>query len=229
VTYGVLNLTHRDSHETPAPLEPGKRYRVRVQLNDIAHAFPAGHRLRVAVSSAYWPLVWPAPEQATLTLHTGASTLDLPVRTAKPGDENLPAFEAPETGPDVPVTALSPGHFRRAVERDRVTGEIVSILEAEGGLFGVDGTYRVDPIDLVIGSSMVRRYAIRDGDPNSARAECRQVVELSRGDWRTKADTSIRMWSTKDEFHVEAEVDAYHGDELISSRKWRDKIPRDLV
>src|SRR6185312_5218083 len=50
VSSGLLNLTHRDSQESPAPLEPGKRYRVRVQLNDIAHTFPAGHRIRVAVS-----------------------------------------------------------------------------------------------------------------------------------------------------------------------------------
>lgn len=29
VTYGLLNLTHRDGHDEPEPLEPGKPYRVR--------------------------------------------------------------------------------------------------------------------------------------------------------------------------------------------------------
>jgi predicted acyl esterase len=33
VTYGLLNLTHRDGSEHPQPLEPGKRYRIRIQLN----------------------------------------------------------------------------------------------------------------------------------------------------------------------------------------------------
>ena len=165
VTYGVLNLTHRESHEFPEALEPGKRYRVRVQLNDIAHAFPVGHRTRIAVSSAYWPCIWPTPEPVTLTLHTGTSILDLPVRKPKPADATLPAFDDPETGPDVPVTAVKPGHFRRAVERDSVTGETTTIFEVEGGLFGVDGTYRLDPIDLTIGSLMERRYAVRDDDP----------------------------------------------------------------
>src|SRR5262249_48367919 len=28
VSYAVLNLTHRDDHETPTPLVPGRRYRV---------------------------------------------------------------------------------------------------------------------------------------------------------------------------------------------------------
>ena len=42
VSYGLLNLTHRESHEHPTALEPGRRYRVRLQLNDLAQAFPAG-------------------------------------------------------------------------------------------------------------------------------------------------------------------------------------------
>src|SRR5207249_658104 len=47
VTYGVLNLTHRASHEHPEAIEPGRRYRVRVALNHIAHAFGAGGQGRI--------------------------------------------------------------------------------------------------------------------------------------------------------------------------------------
>ncbi len=113
VTFGVLNLTHRDSHEHPKPLVPGERYRVRVQLNDIAHAFPPGHRLRIAVSSSYWPIIWPSPTPVTLTLVAGASTLTLPVRPPRNDDDDLPGFDEPETAPDVPTTHLKPGHCRR--------------------------------------------------------------------------------------------------------------------
>lgn len=229
VTYGVLNLTHRDGHETPAPLEPGKRYRVRVQLNDIAHAFPAGHRLRIAVSSAYWPIIWPAPEPVTLTVFTGASTLDLPVRPPCDKDDQLSNFGEPETGPDVPTTAVKEGAFRRTIERDLVTGNIVSVLEAEGGLFGVDGTYRLDPIDLVVRSSMARYCTIHDDDPLSAHIEWQQVIELERDGWRVRTETKLRMSSTRHDFRLEAEVDAFDGDEVVSSRQWSDRIARNLV
>ncbi len=229
VTYGVLNLTHRDSHEHPEPLVPDEHYRVRVQLNDIAHAFPAGHRLRIAVSTSYWPIIWPSPTPVTLTVVSGASTLTLPVRPPRDDDDRLPVFDEPETAPDVPTTHIKPGHYRRAIEHDLVTGEIVSVLQMEGGLFGVDGTYRLDPIDLVVQSFMDRRYSITGDDPLSARAEIVQVIELTRDDWHVKADTSIRMWSTKDDFHLEAKVDAYNGEELISSRQWSERVPRDLV
>src|SRR6056297_1618612 len=63
VTYGVRNLTHGDdNHTSPAPIAIGERRRARIRLNDIAQRFPVGHRIRVAISTSYWPLAWPAPE-----------------------------------------------------------------------------------------------------------------------------------------------------------------------
>ena len=60
ITYGLLNLTHRDSHESPEAVTPGRRFIVSMQLNDVAYSVAAGHRLRLAVSTCYWPLAWPA-------------------------------------------------------------------------------------------------------------------------------------------------------------------------
>ena len=86
VTYGVLNLTHRESHAAPKALKPGEFYQVKVQLNDCGHRFAAGNRIRVAVSTAYWPTVWPSPEAVTLTIRDGQSHIDLPVRAGGPDD-----------------------------------------------------------------------------------------------------------------------------------------------
>ena len=80
----LLNLTHRDSHEFPTPLEPGKRYKVKVRLDDIAMRIPKGHRLRVSISTSYWPLMWPAPEPVTLTVYAGESRFIVPVRKRNP-------------------------------------------------------------------------------------------------------------------------------------------------
>src|SRR5262249_61399472 len=82
VSYGVRNLAPRDRDEMPEPLVPGQRYRVRIQLNDAGAAFPAGHRIRLALSTTYWPMIWPPPETATLTVFGG--TLGLPVPPAPP-------------------------------------------------------------------------------------------------------------------------------------------------
>jgi putative CocE/NonD family hydrolase len=109
VSFGVLNLTHRTSHADPAPLVPGERIRVRLQLNDTGAVFPAGHRIRIALSTTYWPMVWPAPEAATLTILGG--TLYLPVRAVRT-DEGLPALPAPEMAPADNAVAVRPGVVR---------------------------------------------------------------------------------------------------------------------
>ncbi|MGH3804930.1 MAG: CocE/NonD family hydrolase, partial [Pseudonocardiaceae bacterium] len=59
ISYGLLNLTHRNGHDTPEPLVPGEHYDVHVRLNAMAQAVPPRHRLRIALSTSYWPLVWP--------------------------------------------------------------------------------------------------------------------------------------------------------------------------
>nr|WP_275451211.1 CocE/NonD family hydrolase C-terminal non-catalytic domain-containing protein [Arthrobacter sp. H14] len=68
-------------------MEPGKRYKVEIPLNGVAQGFPAGHRLRLSVSTSFWPLAWPAPEPAMVTVFTGPSTLKLPVRRPRPEEE----------------------------------------------------------------------------------------------------------------------------------------------
>jgi uncharacterized protein len=99
VTLGCLNLTHRDSHEHPTALEPGRVYDAIVDLDDIAHAFPAGHRIAVSLSTTYWPICWPSPDLATLILHTGDTWLDLPVRPKNHADATLRAFDPPGLRP----------------------------------------------------------------------------------------------------------------------------------
>jgi hypothetical protein len=110
VSYGILNLAHRDRHETPAPLVPGLRYKVRMQLNDAGAAFPAGHRIRVAISTTYWPMIWPPPEQATVTVFDG--TLELPVRTGTEEDTSSLPLPGPETAAPELTTELGQGVVR---------------------------------------------------------------------------------------------------------------------
>jgi uncharacterized protein len=59
VSYGVLDLTHRDGHDTPRRLPVDQPVQVVLKLNDCGHVFTAGHRIRIAISTAYWPLIWP--------------------------------------------------------------------------------------------------------------------------------------------------------------------------
>jgi putative CocE/NonD family hydrolase len=228
VTYGLLNLTHGDGHEHPKPLEPGKRYLVRVAMNDVAHAFTAGHKLRLAISTSYWPIAWPAPEPVTLSLFTGESFLDLPVRTPDPTDAALRPFKSPECAP-TQATELRPAALKRIVERDRATNETVyTVSSGRGNLDGAKLT-RIKAVDLEIGHTTVKHFRIGEEDPGSAQAEVIQKTWFSRGRWKTRVETRTRFSSTPDDFVLEAELTAYEDDEQLFTRSWARRVKRDLL
>ncbi len=229
VSYGLLNLSHRDGHEFPHPLVPHRRYRVRVPLNDIAYAFPEGHRIGLALSSVYWPIAWPAPACATLTVYTGVSTLTLPVRPPDPiHDAALKPFPPPEVAPGSQHTLRRPLPFRRTVELDLTSNENVYTLCSDGGEFeGHELAYLAD-IDMDLGYRFTKRHRITDTDPLSAKTEVLQTVRLRRRDWDIRLETRVRLASSESEHQLAfcAEVDAYEGDQLVTSRSWKSPVRR---
>jgi putative CocE/NonD family hydrolase len=108
MSYGILNLTHRDSHEIPVPVVPGEHYQIAIQLNECAQKIGADSRLRLAISSAYWPIVWPSPKAVTLGIITETSALELPVRPERADDEKLRKFDPPETAAALNSTGVLP-------------------------------------------------------------------------------------------------------------------------
>jgi putative CocE/NonD family hydrolase len=221
VTWGVLNLTHRDSHAEPAPLVPGGVYRVRLQLNDIAYAFPPGHRIRIALSTTYFPLIWPSPERATLTLH--AASLTLPARPRNPSDAELRPFPPPESAPAERRTLVRSPTYERTVTRDNGAGETIFTTLDD------DGRVRIDAIDLEVATSHREEFRIRDDDPLSIRMETRWTNEMGRGAFQVRTATRIVMTATKENFQLHAECDAYAADRRLFTRNWDRTIPRDCV
>jgi predicted acyl esterase len=177
VSFGVQNLTHRDGHETPQPLVPGERYQIRIQLNDAGVVFPAGHRIRLALSTTYWPMIWPAPEIATLTIFSG--TLDLPVRPTQAADAALPPLPSPETATPERPTVIRPGLMRI----DRLGLEL-----STEGKFAFDIT---DDDPLSATAEMQRTETIQR-DAWQVRIETRMRLSCTRDAFLLQA--SLRAW-----------------------------------
>jgi hypothetical protein len=229
VTYGLLNLTHRDGHEWPEPLVPGRRYAVRIPLNDVAYVFPAGHCIRLAISSGYWPIVWPAPEPVTVTVVAGLSALQLPERPARPEDGGLAPFPEPEAAPPLEDAELERGGVRRTVKRNAATGETAITTTMDLTPDGEVARLRVTPIDLEFGHAVEERHRIRDGDPLSARAEVVHRTVMRRGAWSVRIETRTECVADRRAFRVRAELDAFEGDVRIYSKTWDCAVPRELV
>lgn len=223
VTYGLLNLTHRESHEHPEPLELGKTYRVDIVLNDIAQAFPAGHRIRLALATSHWPIAWPSPERATLTLSTAASTLSLPIRPPSPADDRLAPFAPPEEAEPEPHEIMKLAGRNRTIAEDPTTGEITVTVHRERA------SYTLPSISLSFEADAAEHYGIREDDPLATTAKARATWRLTRGDWATRTETFTRVSCTATTFEIAASMEAFENDRPVVSRTWKHSIPRRLV
>tara|TARA_R110002074_G_scaffold95768_2_gene208355 strand:- start:139 stop:2133 length:1995 start_codon:yes stop_codon:yes gene_type:complete len=219
ITYGVLNLSHRDSAEHPTPMTPDTITEVTLDLDHIAYRVPAGHRLRVSISDAYWPLIWPSPAPTALTLSAGQITL--PQRPAPGGNEHV--FAPPTAADPWQIETLRPANHIRRRETDMTTGEITLVIEDDFG--------RVRDADhgLISGSIARERWTIHPADPLSARGICHWTDDLQQGDIILRTETHSTMWSDGTDFHLTARLEAYEDDALIYERDVTDSIKRDCL
>jgi uncharacterized protein len=226
VSYAILNLTHRDSHASPEPLVPGERFKVRIALKHVVHSFAPGHRVRVALSTSYWPVAWPSPERAELSIWPEESTLELPFR---PREKELGrnSFPPPEAAPPIDSTEIKPAGTNTIITRE--AGVTTIVVRSDVTSTGDLSMHRAEQIGLEVGHGIRERYMIKDGDPTSAVVNIKQRYKLQRDNWSTTIVTDLSMRSTKDEFLLDAKLEAFEGDRKERDRRWELKIPRDLV
>ena len=223
ISFGLLNLTHREDHESLSPMVPGEPCDVTVQLNDLAHRVAAGHRIRLAVSTAYWPMVWPSRAPIALSLTTGESLLELPVRPATADDGDEAGFEPAEMAPTAARRTIEPERSARTVERDLASGVWTERLVEDGG------RHHIEAIDLDVADGVTCTYSINENDPLSAEAIWRWRSVRQRQGWDIEIETSTRLRATESEFLIDSDVEAREDGISVFSRSWRERIPRDGV
>ena len=82
ITGAGINGAQRESMSEPKALEPGKIYPLNVEMHLTSWIFPKGHRIRVSISNAMWPMILPTPYAMTTNLQLGGeegSRVILPV------------------------------------------------------------------------------------------------------------------------------------------------------
>jgi len=224
VAGGGLNGAHRESTERPRALEPGAIDRFDVPMRFTSWVFPAGHRIRLAISNAQWPMIWPTPDPMTTAVHVGTgdgSQLILPVLPALPPEERLePTYPAPSPpAPPPGVTSTGSGFpGPPTVERDEARGETTARWS---------GTFRTEYPWGAVTVEETMTYGVEDARPaeawatgdavNTAEIPGRRVV------WRTHLD----LRSDRSDFHYQYGRELLENGRLVRRRDWNERIPRD--
>ncbi len=206
VAQQVFNLTHLAGHAEPQALEPGREYEATVPLDAVAHAFPAGHRLRLALSPTYWPWAWPSPEPVTLDVIAGVSLLELPVRPPRAADAELPEFGPPEVAAGLGERTVGGGPGGRTYTRDLADDSLTwTFTYVDGGAVALPNGWETEEHNEV-------SYAIREGDPLSAGVSVTVESVLNRGaQGRFHIVARGEMTCDAEHFHVRDSVSVREG------------------
>lgn len=220
VSLNPLNLTHLTSHETPEALEPEKTYRAKIKLSDAGHVFQKGNRIRLALSTSYWPLIWPSPEETIVTLVPGRAVLTLPAYQLHAAETAMfaPAPEQPEST----AQELRPASDDRQISQS-ADGTVTLTFTDDMG------HSRHKKNGLETSSRVTHSYWIKPDDPLSARAQAAWSFETRRGDWRVTTQSSSTMTCDAQNFHLKAKLIAFENSEPVFERTWEETIRRDHV
>jgi hypothetical protein len=216
VTRGILDLARRDGMDRAVPLEPGAVTQVELRLDAAGHRFAPGHRVRLALSPAYWPWIWPSPEPVTLTISGGA--LELPATGGAEDWEPGP----PEDPEQLTAEWISASSMSRVVVDDTVAGRVVIRSQPDF----LAGRQRVDELDLEIESSGENVYAIERADPLTAEVYCTRSMALERPGFAVRIEVDAHMRCTAQEFLVTTDLRAFDDGAEVSVQRFETRVPR---
>jgi len=217
ITWGTLNLAHRS--DPPSDLPLGEPFDVRISLRATGRRIARGHRLRLALATEHWPILWPQPFAARLALDCGLSALVLPER--EPRLEKPPAFGPPETAPPLPCEELRAAAFGKVLRRDIGSGH--QRLEIRSDY----GRWRLAESGIATESAALERFDIVEGDPLSASVEGRWYIALQSGAAEVQVDSSVQLCAGATDFRLAwsvetrqrgAVVGGCQGERLIARR-----------
>ena len=217
VALAMRNLHLDDMLDAPDALPgPGPRS-VRIGFPPTAYRFRAGHRIRLAIGSSCWPMVWPSPTAASIRIEGGQ--LLLPRLAERPRDLSRP-LPSPM---DLPAT-----RSWEVIEMPRI--ERCSRDLDDGTLFsGWHQPYnalRYRDTGVTFGHETRAEHRLHPDDPLSARSTFDHRITCDRPDGTALVGCRVTASSTETRFRLEGRLTAVWEGELVSERRWDISLER---
>jgi len=221
VTGAGINGAQRNSTAHPEDLVPGKVYPLSIDLHLASWVFPKGHRIRIAVSNALWPMLWPTPYPMTTSLMMGGSEASRVVLPRIPVHGTaVPALAKPEPIEEPP--GITEGHApwpgEWTVLRDEANQRSSVVWQGK-----TTASFPWGPFD----HSERIAYDVDDQHPESAKvqgdSEYNQTVDGHVLTWRGHHDLS----SDAHTFFYKYTRTLLRDGSVVRSKTWTDSVPRD--
>jgi len=219
ITHGYLNAAHRLGSERPEFLTPGTVYALEIEMKATSYVFEVGHRLRISITSAEFPSIFPTPEAGDNTIHYGGEVLsyvDIPVvETVANTDQLLSLKFLP------PPSAERPKDNSFDVHEDKRTGELHAVREVSKNFKGPEGSISYHQL------TAARVHQNRPAE-SIVESEATFTFEYDSGG-RVESRGKISCRGTEDSIHVNASQQVSESSIKRCKNDWSLTYPRRYI
>ena len=223
VSWGALNLTHRDSHTEPSLLTPGQRYQVEVEFGAMSWRFRPGHRIRLVLNNHDWPRLWPAPHLFDLKIHHDQGAF---------GRLHLPTAPSPPTV--IAPPPLPPERERTAELRattDPWVWEIIQERPSNCLHFKLGREEGVELLNGLMAETTFRQLevTVAEDKPETNAMTAYATSTMTWPEVKATVTADLHLTGTPTTFEFDLKIEVFADDESIAVKTWLETIPRNLL
>lgn len=220
VSGALVNPADRASRLDRKPLKPGEPVTLTAEIHFTTWRFKPGHKIRLAVGNAQFPMAWPTPYKGNTTLATGADTfLDLPIvsKNSLTARCDLPSPEAEEESSA--VRAREAKDAKTTSDYDEKTGTATYTT-------GDDETFTVGNVSVRRHETNV--FKVKDDDPAHASYSAVSDYAITLPGRAIILDAKCNLVSDEKSFNLTVTRRLTENGKVVREKRWDKKIPRNL-
>jgi hypothetical protein len=189
--------------------------------------FPKGHRIRLAVNNALWPMIWPTPYAMTTTLNVDGANASHVVLPVVPQSERAePEFLPPAKNPELPGYAsikigdeTTSGYAEtRSIERSPLAFQTRIVSSGASGSVYPWATIKY-------WEEMV--HEAQDNDPARTSVTGKTCYTVELDDRTVTVEGDLLFSSDRENFYYTYTRRVLEKGKLIREKTWKETIPRD--
>lgn len=215
ITGGAVNITHRLGPDAPLRAVPGAVDTLAFDLHLTTWTLPPSHTLRLALTTAQFPMLFPSPELRRDEVDLARSRLELPLVPV------VSALPAPRLPPPEPRAA------RRDVEWLTDTSAGPTVTRDSSGRTAVRwmsvSARRHDSLRVETREDYT--YEVRDAEPWASRWEAFAMHRFA-GIAAFTVETRIVVQGTREHLEVTVTREVLVEGRSVRRREWAERIPR---
>ena len=221
-----FNGTHRNSAREPSDIIPGEEFDLSIELHFTSWVFPKGHKIRVSISNAQWPMFWPTPFNMESMLKIGGETgarINLPIVPSE--KKYKPSFKRPSPSPTLSdYKVLDSGNITgyaaiNTIKHDPDTGEAYGVATNTGA---TQYPWGIERFEEEI------EHRTSDDNPANTSVIGRYKITEELEDRTLNFEQNVEFKSDKENFYLTFHRWVSINGELYKEKVWQEVIPRDF-